>query len=356
MPEKEDVGQFRLSSEAAEKMGINEAQLETQHEKSEEGTGATVIKADVPEVTPEKGNDEAGQKPTGEELPKGQSSSSDEKELSEKEKETKADEKKSDEEKLAENSDAEVQTFNNQVIETLTRLDFSDKGKQEKLLKDLENHEKFMASNTQEAMKIAQLSKQLGTDNIEQAVTALNEIKAKEDNDFDEFLNQSDSWFDDKDAKPENNPVRQLIEAITGSFDANKAYNGEVDLLSDERMNINLQQEILSVKIAHPDYNQEEKLNELAEVADKHNTNLETAHLIMSGMNGQTEITSLNEKIVNLEKELKDKTTALTAQEKIYKPGASDEKDGPRNFVPDRDAKSGPNWDATRSRLSEKLA
>ena len=354
---KENAGQFQLSPEAAQKIGLNEETATELVEKinQEEGKDKTEPAKDA---MPEKATSVDDKPVEGQETP-------------DKTGQPTPPENKPPENKVTE---AKPNPFHEKVIENLTRLidDEDDaKGieKQEKFLKDLENYEKFQASNTTEAMKnadirkeIEALSQHLGSKEILETVETI--IKRE---DLKDFLESADNWFDEQEAdsgkSPDQtkNPIRGLLSLLIKKTPENKIHAEETRAISEKEAQLNLKTELLDLYEVEPEYKKNETtLMELATLADSTGVNLLTAHKIRSAetLSKKTEelngtIKTLNEKISNLEKELKTATQKKPGKPNEYKPGVIGNKGGPTNFRQPHLGK--PDFEGTRAKLIEKL-
>jgi hypothetical protein len=340
---KENAGDFTLSSEASAKLGLTAETEGAETSKEEKATPKVATGEEIPsevtgEETPEKGTQVANSK-----KPSKEEKAEDKGQKQEKEKPVKP--------------ASEENPFHTKVLANLSRFDNEEL--QGKFLKDLENYEKFMATNTQESMRVSDerkaieaLAKKLGSNDISEAVKVVSELE-----DLQDFLTSSDDWYDGK----EQNPIRKLVETLTASLKGNQEHAQELSVLDKEKANLALKQELLDLYEIDPNYKDEKILDEVVRLADENGVNLATAHKIRLGVQAQaqveqfnSQINSLNEKIKNLEKELKAKTKEASEKENSFKPGLTGDKGGPRNFNPSK-ATGLPDWDKSRARVMAKF-
>jgi hypothetical protein len=204
-------------------------------------------------------------------------------------------------------------TFSDKVAKLISEK-FADEGAQTKFLADLENYEKFMASNTTKAQDISNERKKLDSlieklgakevqENIE-AVLGLDDLK--------DFLESADEWY----GGAENNKIRFLIDALEGSSKEIKKYSSEKSALSEEKANLELEKEILAVQRLSKEYEEPEKLQELGNLADKYGVDLATAHELRASNQRAERVKEMTTEKETLENEIKTLKSELKKRNK----------------------------------------
>ena len=218
------------------------------------------------------------------------------------------------------NSDDDLEddqpTYDDQIQELLKLYDTDEKKQQ--LLADLPNHDKFFANNTKKSQDVAKLEKEV-TAQKEKVETLLNRLGSNEirnaldkmqenEEDFDEFLNQSDDWYNGK----ESNPVRMLINAFDKSSQQAISHKTELDVLAQEKADLALEKEVVAVQGIDQRYKvNSPELAELAKIADAERVTLKVAHEIRVGREAQTKSKEFEDRIAKLENELKDRNKEI---------------------------------------------
>jgi len=164
---------------------------------------------------------------------------------------------------------------------------FKDAEQQKQLMSDLENYEKFMASNTKKAQAIADEMRQFESERSEWAKQA-EQFKplfdAVNDNELMESL---DDWFGNADS----NPFRKV---------------GDMKNIAETQSNSDFekffQSQVKEVQTLNPDYEDQDKLAELCKYADENHVNLVLAHRLLGSNEAGQKINTLNAKIAELEK------------------------------------------------------
>lgn len=207
-------------------------------------------------------------------------------------------------------------TFESSVIERLKSFD--DEEKRSKFLKDLDNYEKFTASNTQERQKIADERKQLqqiidelGAKEIQDSIDEILKL-----DDLKDFLDSADDWYSDRE---NGNPIRKFIETLRSKSGNVKQAHESQSVFDKERSDLELEKEVFEIQKLDERYKDTETLVQLGDLADQHGVSLKTAHKIWLADNLQTSVSDLNDKIKALEKdksslkkELKSRNEELT--------------------------------------------
>ena len=198
--------------------------------------------------------------------------------------------------------------------------------KRQELLKDIENKNKFTASNTKKAMKIADERKQLDEDirRLESNKKSLEELKSKLDpekiepilqNIDDEVLEYMDDWYGESD-----NDIRHLIEHIKQSSEDVQEMTEAEKQLAEERSKLEFEKEILYIQSKDPKYKEIENLTDLCKSADELNTSITEVFEQRTEKEAKEALTNENitfkERIKSLEKELKE----LKSESKKPKP------------------------------------
>jgi len=207
-------------------------------------------------------------------------------------------------------------TFSDKVIERLKV--FEDEETQSKFLKDLENYEKFHASNTQERQKIADEKKQfetvIGELVGEDYQKTIDEILKLDD--LKDFLESADDWYSERE---EGNPFRKLIDIWRTKNDNIKNYHEQTSAFEKERSDLELEKEVFEVQKLDDRYKDTETLIALGDLADQHGVDLMTAHKLWLADNLNNNVSELNDKIkalekdkTNLKKELKARNEEIT--------------------------------------------
>jgi hypothetical protein len=207
-------------------------------------------------------------------------------------------------------------TFEQRVVERLKT--FEDEEQRSKFLKDLENYEKFQASNTQERQKIAEekknldvLIKELVGEDYQKTVDEILKL-----DDLKDFLESADNWYLDRE---EGNPFRKMVEHWRAKNDNVVKYHKGQSEFESERSELELEKEIFEIQKLDDRYKDTETLVALGDLADKHGVDLKTAHKIWLSDNLSTDISELNDKIkalekdkTNIKKELKARNEEVT--------------------------------------------
>jgi len=206
-------------------------------------------------------------------------------------------------------------SLDEKIQEILQSYDTDEKKQQ--LLEDLPNHEKFFASNTKKAQKLAEQEKELGKQR-EKLDTMLSELTSEKldealaditsDESLDDLLDQTDEWYADKDS----NPLRTILETLTSqSVDSARALKSDFDALAEEKALVELEKEVVHVQGIDSRYKDEEELSKLAETAEQFNTNLETAHKILVGEEATDKFKTYDDKIKKLQDDLKSRNKEI---------------------------------------------
>ena len=290
---------YELNTETLMKLGIDENYNEIQDspkESTSEKTDAENGDDDnkTPDVTSEKETDDKGTKTES-----SQSEESPEKERS-----------SSDEDEGGDFS------FADKVIERIEKFDEEAQGQ---FLKDLEDWDKFTASNRQRSQDLADQKRELenlvekfGSDKLQ---TALKELM--DSNDIEDFLDSADEWYEGKD----KNKIRNLVELLSASTPEIGKYKTEYDALAEERADFAVKKEIDALyDLKGGDaYKDIDTLQELGKLADQHGVDLATAHKIrMSDIfpsqiaEKDTEISTLKKELRKIKAELKERNKKLT--------------------------------------------
>jgi len=188
----------------------------------------------------------------------------------------------------------------------------------EQIMKDLENHSKFTASNTQKAQELAKerevfdalVSKVAAPEVIE----ALNEFDKSEDRET--VLQSLDNWYDEENKDPSKNVIRKVFEALMKSAPEADLLSHERSKLDREKDKVELDKERVALeKLKDPehDYGKQEEFEGICKYADDYAEktgnfiDLMTAHKLRSIDDMASKVGSLNKKIESLTKELKER-------------------------------------------------
>lgn len=363
---KENAGTFELSPEAQAALGVNSdysfkdepdsgkaEENGAEQTKTDESTGAGAEKKDESKAEPEKGQP-AGENP--EEKEKGEKTGEKEKGVEEGEPE--------ENENLDEGEDdlEGEPDFRDLIIERIDKS-FDSVEKKEQLLKDLENYEKFMASNTQKSQEIAELRRQAESvlkkfDNDRLAKSL--ELLQQDEQDYEDFLKSTDEWFQEK----ESNPIRELIESVQANTEEVEKIKKESKEELEREAELKLREELIDLYALDHSYKDDmDKLDKLAELADKEGINLIQAHKLQQAEQFTEEIASLKDqlkestaKIKSLEKELKSKSEQSKKENEIKSPDIGLQGQiGASNFRYNPEKGTVSSFDETERRLREKF-
>jgi hypothetical protein len=188
----------------------------------------------------------------------------------------------------------------------------------DQIMKDLENHSKFTASNTRRAQELAKerevfdaLVKRLAAPEV---IEIINEFEKSEDKET--VLKSLDQWYDEEGKDPSKNVIRKVFDALLKSAPEADLLSHERSKLEIEKNQIDLEKERVALeKLKDPnhDYGKEEEFEAIWKYADEYAKNtgnfidLITAHKLRSLDDMASKVGSLNKKIDSLTKELKER-------------------------------------------------
>jgi hypothetical protein len=221
----------------------------------------------------------------------------------EQKKEPKAEQKPAEQEKSSEKT-LEEEEPSNEDDELFNKITGKIKEKYVKpeelnqLLIDLDNHQKFMAANTQRAQELADLRTRLG---VERTTKAIDTFMSQPE--FEELLEAADDWY--KKGNP--NLLRELVDALKTSVPAVQKLSKEQEELQHEKDMLETEKEILAVQRVDPSYTDEKKIDDLFKFAIDRKVDLMAAWELKESNSKVSKLTELQEKVNELRKELKER-------------------------------------------------
>lgn len=237
---------------------------------------------------------------------------------------------------------------------------FDTPEKRQKLMKDLENGKTFMASNTQEAQRNAEVKKELEATARELSLGEIgNVLKTIE---ADDQLEQQMELLDEFNGGSDKNPIRMLLGLMTAAKPAAEKRSRELQEIEDREADLAIDNQILSLKRIEGspfNYGDEAELQKTFVVADKYGLDdLEAAHKIRVSEQLQEASKTHETRIKALEKELTETKEALEKAKAgvvpIARPAAQQNPkfDGNTTF---RFKPKEIDMDATRNKVRQKL-
>ena len=187
----------------------------------------------------------------------------------------------------------------------------------DKILKDLENHPKFTASNTQEAMRNAEFKKNLEQTAEELSIgplrDTLNEI-TKAGAEIEDQLALIDDMVE---GGKDKNLLRKLIDLMTKAAPAAEKVNAESQRQADKEEDLRLEEMVINLKKLTDspiNYQDEAEVQKTMAVADKYEiADLMAAHQIRAAEALQMSVKNMKTEIESLQKELKERNEEVKA-------------------------------------------
>lgn len=265
---------------------------------------------------------ETTEKPPKEEKPEKSEEATSEKEHPSKQTapEKKPDEEISEQEHPSTQEEEKEPTFQDRVIERLKV--FEDEETQSKFMKDLENYEKFHATNTKTQQELAeerrqfqQLVNELVGEDYQKVIEEILKL-----DDLKDFLESADDWYSEREG---GNPFRRLIDVWRSQNDNIKNYHEQTSAFEKERSDLELEKEVFEIQKLDDRYKEFDNVIALGDLADEIDKqggiNLKIAHKIWLADNLDKNVSDLSDKIkalekdkTNLKKELKARNEELT--------------------------------------------
>lgn len=280
-----EVIDFTLPAETLERLGLNADYSEKEETATEAAAeGATDVAAEGSEVAS-----------------KGAESSEVDKE------ETK--------ETGAGDSNSESFDFDKELQDILVR--YKDPESKRQLLKDLKNHEKFMAANTQRAQELAEMRRNLESERSE--LSKLTErLRVKEIRELIEGLSEERlAELDERFADPDDpyddgrdKNVLRRIKELYGSLESGSQLSEAEQSIIEEKSRLQVERELLELsRITGESYdidNPSEWLNELADEAVKLGVDLITAYKVREYEGSKDELDKLRAELKAANKQLNE--------------------------------------------------
>jgi hypothetical protein len=194
---------------------------------------------------------------------------------------------------------------------------YTDPDSKKQLLKDLSNHEKFTASNTQRAQELAE-ARRIFDSEREELNKLTDRTRAKElreiiDSLGDERLAELDAHFADPDDPYDDgrdkNVLRRVVEAIKTGEDAVQVSEAE-KALYEEKSRLQVERELLELsKMTGESYDLSkptEELDALADMAVQRGVDLITAYKLREYEGSKSELAKLRDELKSANKQLNE--------------------------------------------------
>jgi len=238
------------------------------------------------------------------------------------------------------------------VLEFLQKYETPES--RERLAKDLI---KFRASNTQKAQEVASIEKELSSiierldsDKVSQAIEKVQSLK-----EMPELRDTLDDFFD------EENPVTELIDALTEAVPKVKKMSSEQTALSQKEQDLDLKEEelgLMAIKDSPFDYSDMDQKIKTGEIADEYNTNLLGAHKIREAEHLKVHVKDNESREKALQDEVKTLKEEVSVLKKKKAPAVTEQITEPKiiqfNRVKRKEGELG-DMDATEERLKQKI-
>ena len=232
-----------------------------------------------------------------------------------------------------------------------------------KTLKDHENDENWKKSNTEKSQALSDDRIALDTEKTEfdkkvsdydAVISEINVEEAIKMIGDEDFLESTDEYYEGKDA----NPIRKIIKAVNGLSE--KKVKAENDSLVEQNKADTVRIEAINADIKtiqdeDESYKNQDKLDELAEYAGKHEVKLPIALKLMKHDAMTTENEKLTGEVEKLTKELKSRNDEITKMRK--NPGYIEPVPDPVSSGPNGEHESKPadSWGGAKERIKKTL-
>lgn len=306
-----------------EKQKDKEGKEDKKGDKQEKEKSAEKDKTEKSDEAEPSGKTDEPEKATEKDTEKG-------KESEESEQETQEGQPKSD----AEATDDPDKIFQDKVNEKVQNLAnvYKTAEDRNKFLKDLDDHPKFFARNTQKAMEIADERKELnahvdriGNTKFVEAFEAFEKSSNRK-----EVLEVLDELYE-AEGDHSKNLVRNIFDLLSKGVPEAQSYSKEQDRLIAEGSKLAVEREIVGLGLMKDspfDYSKEDEINKTIKFADDYCSetgnfiNLNTAHRLRSVDVMSDKINSQQKKIESLKQELKDRNEEVKKlkSQKIIEP------------------------------------
>ena len=194
---------------------------------------------------------------------------------------------------------------------------YTDPESKKQLIKDLSNHEKFTASNTQRAQELAEMRRSLDSEREElhklTERTRTKELQEIVESLSNERLAELDSYFADPDDPydegRDKNVLRRIVEAIKSGESIGQVSDVEQAVIA-EKSRLQVERELLELsRITGETYDIDKptaELDGLANMAVERGIDLLTAYKLKDYEGGKGELAKLREELKSANKQLNE--------------------------------------------------